>query len=191
MRRALVLAVALAAVFAVTAAAQRGAAFSVPVEDRQGDAGKGLDVVEAALGRDNKGRIDGRVRMAKAWGAADLRNDGAVQGSVCLRLYIANAADAEPPDYLVCATAPAEGDKLVGRVLRDQANGLPATVAKARLTRPDKRTVRLRFSQKSVGKPERLRFGGEAVKYGAGCRSPLGCRDMAPDAPNTIGIRLR
>jgi hypothetical protein len=174
---------------AVTALAQTGRPFSVPVADREGD--KGLDVVKASLGRDDKGRLVGEVALAKNWGAGALRHDGPAQGSVCLRLFTARVDDAEPPDYLVCVTAPAEGDELVGRVLRDLSNGLPRTVGAAVVTRPDRRTVRLRFTQKAIKKPERVRFSAEAVKYGSKCRPPLGCRDHAPDLPSTISIRLR
>jgi hypothetical protein len=177
---------------AVVATAQTGSGFSVPIEDREGDHGKrGLDIVRAALGRDDKGRLVGNVRMAKAWDADQLRNADGSQGSVCLRLFVEREPDAEPPDHLVCATARASGNGLVGRVLRDTGDGPPTTVANARVGRPSRRAVSLRFTQASVRRPARLRFAAETVRHGARCDAALGCRDMAPDAPGTIGIRLR
>jgi hypothetical protein len=178
-------------VLAVAASGQRIAAFTVPVEDREGDGGRGLDLVKASLGLDDKNRLVGQVRASKRFAAGKLRDPGAAQGSICLRLFTKRVDDAEPPDYLVCAMPRAEGTGFTGRVMRDRANGLPRTVANAVVTRPNRRTLRLRFSQASIRKPERVRFAAEAVRFAAKCPPPLGCRDSVPDSPAVVSIRLR
>jgi hypothetical protein len=149
-----------------------------------------LDAVRVALARSPDGRLRGEVTMADAWTTADLRTGGA-PASVCLRIFTKRDPAADPPDYLVCATAPREGDALVGRVLRDRANGLPRTVGDAQVSRPTARTVYLRFSRRLVGRPASVRFAAETVVQRSGCRRPLGCRDTAPDAPRTTELPLR
>lgn len=194
MRRALLAAavLAVAGTVAVTAIAQSGRAFMVPFEDRKGDVSRpGLDVTRISMGRDSKGALRAEITLSKAWDAADLLAESGLSASVCMRIYTRRAANAQPPDYLACATPDAEGEALVGRVLRDRSNGLARTSARARVSRPSRRTVRFTFSQSAVGKPAKLRFGAEAVRRARGCAPTLGCRDLAPDAPNTIGIVLR
>jgi hypothetical protein len=184
--------VALAAtVAAVLLAAPAAAQAPVAVKDRRGDARGALDIVRVALERGVDGRLRGEVTMAEGWTTGDLRAPAGVQGSICLELYTRRQPGEEPPDYLVCATPPPTGDELVGRVLRDRSNGRPRPVAGAALTRPTGRTLYLRFSQTSIGRPAAVRFGSEAVTRAARCPRPLGCRDTAPDAPATAGLTLR
>ena len=84
-----------------------------------------------------------------------------------------------------------EGDVLRGRVLRDRANGLPRQVGAVTVTRPNARTVYLRFAQSAIDRPASVRFAAEAVTRAARCPQPLGCRDTAPDAPTTGKLTLR
>jgi hypothetical protein len=186
------LVVAAMGMLAVAASGQRGAAFTVPVKDREGDGGRGIDLVRATFGRDDEGRLVATMRASKRFAAGRLRDgDGVAQGSLCLRLYTKRDDEAEVPDYLVCATPRARGSAFTGRVLREQANGLPQTVANAAVTRPNRRTIQLRFGQRAIGRPERVRFAAEALRYAPRCPAPLGCRDSVPDAPSVISIRLR
>lgn len=157
-------------------------------KDRRGDAGGGpLDIVRVAVARTSNGTLRGELTMAADWDTAAV----GAGGSLCLRLYSRRSTDADVPDHLVCATPPRQGSDLVGRVLRDRANGLPIPTETATISRPTRRTIYFRFSQTAVGKPGRLRLSGETVTRGEGCPAPLGCRDLAPAPPAALTLRLR
>lgn len=157
--------------------------------DRVDDVRGGLDIRRVALGRFDADELRGEVTTKGRWTTQRLRD---ASGSICLRLYTRRDPEADPPDYLVCATAPAEGDALVGRVLRDRANGLPTNVGEAIVARPTRRRVTLRFEQDLLGRrARRVRFAAETVLRGPRCARPVGCRDTAPDAPATAELPLR
>lgn len=158
--------------------------------DPKGDVRGGLDLVRVALVRSRDGRIRGELTLAKAWDTGTLRDAGP-GSALCLRLFTVRDQESEPPDYLVCLTAPAEGEELVGRVLRDRSNGLPRSVGSAVVSRPTSRTAYVRFSRSSVGKPAALRFAAESTSHAARCPDPVGCRDHAPDAPAVRTLTLR
>jgi hypothetical protein len=149
-----------------------------------------LDIVRVAMARQTDGRLRGEVTMEDGWDTADLRSGADPSGSVCLTLYTRREPGADPPDWLVCATAPKEGEVLRGRVLRDRANGPPRQVAAATVTRPTARTVYLRVARSALGRPAAVSFAAEAVTRARGCPRPLGCRDTAPDAPTTGNLTL-
>lgn len=187
MRRVLAGLVALA-VLAPVATAQIIPTFR---KDSATDGRGALDIVRVAMARQTDGRLRGEVTMEKAWTTADLRSAAGPSGSVCITLHTVREPGADPPDWLVCATAPKAGETLRGRVLRDRANGLPRQVAAATVTRPTARTIYLRFAQSAIDRPARVRFAAEAVTRGRRCPRPLGCRDVAPDAPATGNLPLR
>ena len=187
MRRAAVVLLVLAGALAAPAAAQSPAF----VKDSATDGRGALDVVRVALGRANEGRLLGEVTMEKGWTTADLRAGAGASGSICLQLYVARTAGAEPPDYLVCATPTPAGEELRGRVFRDRSNGLPRQVGVATVTRPTARTIYLRFAQSAIDLPATVNFAAEAVTRAGGCPRPLGCRDTAPNAPGTGDLTLR
>ena len=182
------LAVALLALIAVAggvAAAQDRATF---FKDRRGDAAGGpLDIVRVAISRTSNGKLRGELTMAAGWDTADLRPGG----TVCLRIHARRAADAEVPDHLVCAVAAADRDSYVARVVRERPNGLPIPSGTVTVSRPTTRTIYLRFAQSAIAKPARIRVSGESVTRGERCRAPLGCRDLAPDAPGVLELTLR
>jgi len=155
--------------------------------DRRGDVRGPLDIVRVAMSRRPDGRLRADVTMRRAWGAAEL----GARDSVCLKLYVEAEPDAEPPEYLVCLTAPAQGEALVGRVLRNRANGLPRAVARATVTRPSARMAHIRFAQSAIGRPAALEFAAESLTHGVRCPAGTGCADLAPDAPGTRTFRLR
>lgn len=159
-------------------------------KDRRGDARGSLDIVRVAMARTSRGDLRGEVTMAEPWETQALR-EGAAPATICLRLHTRRSPDAEPPDHLVCAMAPAEGDELIGTILRDRANGLPRQSSTAVVSRPTRRTLFFRFSPTGIGRPARVSFSAEAVTRGARCPAPLGCRDLAPDAPGAMQLRLR
>ena len=127
--------------------------------------------------------------MTDIWTAEELRaRDGQPPGRICLRIFTKRSPDGEKPDYLVCATAAAEGDGLVGSVSREH-EGLPRRIAGASVTRPSERTVQLRFAQSAIGRPSQLRFAVEAVP--AGCDPGESCLDLTPNKGRAALLRLR
>ena len=146
-----------------------------------------LDVVRVAMSTRPDGSLRGELTMRRRWENADLGE----RGSLCLKLYVKAAPDAQGPEYLVCATRPAEGDKLVGRVLRNRSSGPPRTLGDAAITRPTRRTVYLSFDPEEIRRPAKLRFAGESIWRGEKCPHAAGCRDLAPDAPGSRDFRLR
>ena len=155
--------------------------------DRRRDVRGPLDVVRVAMSTRTDGSLRADVTMRRGWDTADV-GDG---GSVCVKLYVRKEPDAQAPEYLVCATPPAEGAALAGRVLRNRANGLPRSVAEAVVSRPTTRTIHLGFDPVAIRRPAALRFAGESVWRGKGCPRAAGCADLAPDAPGAREFRLR
>jgi hypothetical protein len=184
---------ALAALAVLGALAPVASAQIIPTfrKDSATDGRGALDIVRVAMSRQTDGRLRGEVTMEKAWKTDDLRTSSGPTGSICLTLYTKRTPGSDPADWLVCVTPDKEGDGLRGRVLRDRANGLPRQVGAVTVTRPNARTVYLRFAQSSIDRPTSVRFAAEAVTRAARCPRPLGCRDTAPDAPTTGRLPLR
>jgi hypothetical protein len=184
---------ALAALAVLGALAPVASAQIIPTfrKDSATDGRGALDIVRVAMSRQTDGRLRGEVTMEKAWTTDDLRTSSGPTGSICLTLYTKRTPGSDPADWLVCVTPGKEGDGLRGRVLRDRANGLPRQVGAVTVTRPNARTVYLRFAQSSIDRPTSVRFAAEAVTRAARCPRPLGCRDTAPDAPTTGRLPLR
>jgi hypothetical protein len=160
------------------------------VKDPARDTAGPLDVGRVALVRGTKGRLRAEITMRRAWGTADLRGAQQGSGSVCLRVWTDRDPSSEPANWLVCATPPKTGDALVGRVLRERVDGVPAAVTDAKVTRPTERTVYLQFPHASIGTPEAVRFSVETITRAAGCPRTLGCRDLGPDALRTAFMSL-
>jgi hypothetical protein len=155
--------------------------------DRKKDVRGPLDIVRVAMSTRLDGSLRGEVTMRRGWETASL-GDG---GSICIKLYVRAKPDAQPPEYLVCATPPAVGDQLVARVLRNRANGQPRTAGTAAVARPTARTVYLSFDQAAIRRPAELKFAGESLWRGSRCPRATGCTDLAPDAPAARDFRLR
>lgn len=186
MRRA---AVATTAVLSLVLAAPAVAAAPKPVvqKDAAGDVNGKLDLRQLVLARGTDGRVRASFTLAESWDADDLLSDSGPPGSVCLKLWTTSEPPDQTPDYLVCVTAQSDGD-LRGSILKQRANQLPARTGSATVTRPSERTVTVRFSQTSVGKPATLRAQAETTR--AGC--PRGtCIDLAPDAGTTLTLKLQ
>ena len=186
MRRAAAVVLALALLPAADARAQVEAVEPTFQLDRKGDVRGPLDVVRVAMSKRTDGSLRGELTMRRAWEEADLED-----GSLCIRLYIRTDPASQAPEYLVCATQGRAGGPLVGKVLRNTANGLPRTSGEATVTRPTARTIHLGFQPGAIRSPARLRFAGESVWRGARCPRATGCRDLAPDAPDARDFRLR
>ena len=155
--------------------------------DRRKDVRGPLDIVRVAMSTRLDGSLRAEVTMRRAWDTASLGTGG----SICLKLYVKAEPDAQPPEYMVCATPPAEGQALVARVLRTRGNRLPRTAGEAAATRPTTRTLYLSFEPAAIRRPASLEFAGESVWRGTRCPRAAGCRDLAPDAPDAREFRLR
>jgi hypothetical protein len=178
---------ALAAALLATAPAQVEAIEPTFQLDRKKDVRGPLDIVRVAMSTRLDGTLRGEVTMRRPWETASL----GAGGSICLKLYVRAQPDAQPPEHLVCATPPADGEALVGRVLRTRSNGRPSTVAEAVVARPTARTVYLSFEPSAIRRPARLEFAGESLWRGPRCPRTTGCADLAPDAPAARDFRLR
>lgn len=161
------------------------------VRDSSTDAADGaLDVTRVQLSRGTDGRLRGAITASDDWGAEDLvAAKGGPPGSLCLRLYVTSASvERSVPEHLVCVTADASGDKLRGSVLKERPNDLPQRVAAAAVSRSSKRTVVVKFSQTSIGRPATVRFAAESTRPGCVRTS---CVDAAPDPPKVGTLKLR
>ena len=154
--------------------------------DRKKDVRGPLDVVRVAMSKRVDGSLRGELTMRKAW-----EDEVVGGGSLCLRLYVKTDPGSQAPEYLVCATRPADGGPLAGRVLRNSASALPRTLGGAFVERPSARTIYFGFDPGPIRNPARLRFSGESVWRGERCPRTTGCRDLAPDAPDAREFRLR
>ena len=149
-----------------------------------------LELTRLQLARAEDGRLRAALTLGRAWRTRDLLGsdeEGGPPGSLCLRLWTRSEPPASAPDFLVCLTADASGRDLRGSVLTEREGDL-VRVAGASLTRSSSRTVVMRFAQSAVGRPETVRFAGEATA--AGC-AVVACVDTAPDAPAAATLTLR
>jgi hypothetical protein len=174
MRRLLVL---VAGVAVLGAAAVAGAATTTDGDDTP----VLLDLRSVAVTSAPAKRLDATFTTYEAWGVPLLSGaKSGPPGTLCMLIWTKHAITAAA-DYLVCAAPNAAATKLVGSVMRESAKGaLPRKVATATVTRPNTRSVRLRFSLASIGSPVTLRYAGEATQF-AGCPPETGCIDRAPN----------
>jgi hypothetical protein len=184
--RAAAAVLALALLSGATAYAQVEAIEPTFQLDRKKDVRGPLDVVRVAMSKRTDGSLRADLTMRRAWEDTDLED-----GSLCVRLYVRTDPESQAPEYLVCATQGKPGATLVGKVLRNTANGLPRTVGEAIVARPTARTIQLGFDPGVIRSPEKLRFAGESVWRGPRCPRTTGCMDLAPDAPGARDFRLR
>jgi hypothetical protein len=157
--------------------------------DPRDDTAGALDLSRGSLARSGDGRVRLNLTLAESWTGKDLLadGDGRPPGSLCGKLWTAGQPPAAPPDYLVCATADADGT-LRGSILRVRANALPERSGRATVSRPSERSITLRFAQSAIGRPATLRAAGEATE--PGCRR-ASCTDTVPDAPGVLTLVLR
>ncbi|WP_445149407.1 hypothetical protein [Baekduia sp. Peel2402] len=189
MRRRAVVPLALLAALSGAAATVAVAATPKPVTqvDPKGDVNGALDLRQVVLARGTDGRLRASLTLAAAWDADDLLSETGPPGSLCLKVWTASTPPDETPDYLICATANADGD-LRGSVLKQRPNQLPERTGAATITKPTERTITIRFSQTAIAKPATVQIQAETTR--AGC--PRGsCIDLAPDAAKYMTLKLR
>jgi len=91
----------------------------------------------------------------------DLMASSGPPGSLCVRLWTVTKPGTTPPDYLVCATARADGETMRGSVFKSQPGEPLSKVGVAIVGRTSDRTMTLRFSQTVVGRPKTIESGRE------------------------------
>ena len=160
------------------------------ISDARDDVGGALDMTRASLERASDGRLRAVVTFAARITPKTLLADSGPPGSACLRIW--TAADADPdavrPDRLVCLTARSD-DELRGGVYAVRGDALPRRVADASVKRNSSaRSVVIRFTQSSIGRPARIRFAVESTR--PGCERTT-CIDTVPDRGAVRTFRMR
>jgi hypothetical protein len=177
----------LAAIAAVAVAAPSK---TVAISDPKGDVDGELDIQRAQLGLASDRRVRAVMTFAEKVDPRALLARSGPPGSACVRIWTKSDADpaAMPPDRLVCVTA-RSGDELRASVLQQRDAGLPSNVASASVgTVQSGRSLVVRFSQSSLGRPERIRFAIEATQRGC---PRVSCVDQAPGDGAVRSFRLR
>lgn len=160
------------------------------IVDARDDVGGALDMTRASLERASDGRVRAVLTFAERITPKTLLADSGPPGSACLRIW--TAADADPhavrPDRLVCITARSDDD-LRGGVYAVRGDALPRRIADASAKRNSSgRSVVIRFTQSSIGRPARIRFAAESTR--PGCER-TNCIDTIPDRGAVRTFRLR
>lgn len=174
----------------VASSAVAAASKTVVISDPDADVAGPLDLTRASLQRASDGRLRAVVTFREKLTPKLLLASSGPPGSACLRIW--TVADADPdataPDRLVCVTARSV-DELRGGVFETTDAGLPRRVADASVKRnASGRSVVIRFTQSSLGRPQRIRFAVESTR--PGCER-VNCIDTAPDKGATRAFRLR
>jgi len=151
------------------------------------DTAGGFDLTRVQLGRASDGRLRAALTLAAPWRMGDLPADDGPPGSLCLRMWTVTKGQASFPDRLLCITSDARGRHMTGTVMVERGGALQR-VAGATLARSSDRTVVARFSQSAIGRPDTVRFAGEATP--PGCLR-VTCVDTAPNAPTVATLTLR
>ncbi|HVF78135.1 MAG TPA: hypothetical protein VNA28_07540 [Solirubrobacteraceae bacterium] len=163
---------------------------TVVISDPDADVAGPLDLTRASLQRASDGRLRAVVTFREKVTPKTLLASSGPPGSACVRIW--TPVDSDPtamaPDRLVCITA-RSADELRGGVFDTTDAGLPKRIADASVKRNSSgRSVVIRFTQSSLGRPERARFAVESTR--PGCER-VSCIDTAPDAGATRTFRLR
>ena len=78
------------------------------------------DLTRAQIGLASDRRVRFALTLAAPWQPKDLSRAEGPPGSLCVRLWTVTKPGATPPDYLVCATARADGETMRGTVFKTQ-----------------------------------------------------------------------
>jgi len=180
-----------AAVVSLTVAAALAAPSKpLSIADTTSDTSGPLDIQRVQLSRVKDGRLRARLTFVAKITPKTLLAPGGPPGSACLRIW--TAPDADPaairPDRLVCVSARSE-DEIRGGVYQQIGPALPKrlTDAAAKVT-PSGRSLIVRFSQSSLGRPRLIRIAAESTR--PGCER-VSCVDVAPNDGSTRRFRLR
>ena len=162
----------------------------VVVSDPAGDVSGALDLRRASLRLASDGRLRAVVTLTGKVDAKAMLADSGPPGSVCLKIWTAPDVDtsAERADRLVCVTARNDA-QLRASVFEQRKAGLPRRLESASLrVSPSGRSLVLRVSQSSLGRPELIRFAVESTRPSC---ARVSCIDALPDEGAVRRLRLR
>ena len=179
-----------AAVLALCRLAPAAASTPAPVvvKDPKDAVAGAPDLTRVQIGLASDRRVRFALTLAAPWQPKDLIAASGPPGSLCVRLWTVTKPGTTPPDYLVCATARADGETMRGTVFKTQPGEQLSKVGLAIVGRTSDRTMTLRFSQTVVGRPKTIDFIAEATKPGC---TRVSCVDTTPEAPKTATFKLR
>jgi hypothetical protein len=163
---------------------------TVQIPDPKGDVSGALDLQRVSLNLAADGRLRAVITLAAKADPADMLAKSGPPGSVCVKFWTDEEADpaAMRADRLVCVTASSE-DELRATVFSQAAPGLPVRVGPADVSVNESgRSLLVRFSQSSLGRPELVRFAVESTR--PGCER-VSCVDEAPDKGAVRRFRVR
>jgi hypothetical protein len=179
-----------AAVALVVTVASAAPSKTVAISDPRDDVTGSLDLQRASLNLASDGRLRAVITLVgKVEPRAMLAGSGP-PGSVCVKVWTAVDADpaATPADRLVCVTARTR-DELRASVFSQTDPGLPVRVGSAAVrVNKSARSLVLRISQSSLGRPDLLRFAVESTRPGC---VRVSCIDQAPDKGAVRRFRVR
>lgn len=190
-RAPLVVAATLACGAGLTVSVAFGAASKlVAVTDAKGDVTGPLDLQRASLNLASDGRLRAVLTVARRIDPREMLAGTGPPGSLCVKIWTDEAADpaATRADRLVCVTA-RSSEELRASVFSQTAPGLPVRVSSAPVnaTRSGRSLV-VRISQSSLGRPRLIRFAVESTR--PGCER-VSCIDEAPDKGAVRRFRVR
>lgn len=182
------LGIALSAIIATGALA--AASKTIVITDPRGDVGGAVDLTRVSLQRTADGRLRAALSFAAKFSPKTLLAGTGPPGSACVRIW--TDADADPasmrPNRLACVTARTD-DELRGGVYEVTGAQLPKRVANASVKQTASgQSIVLRFTQTSIGRPQRFRFAVEATRPGC---VRVRCIDTLPDGGTARTFRLR
>jgi len=161
----------------VVSAAPAATSKTIVITDAREDVGP-LDLRRVSLQRASDGRLRAALSFTQKLTPKALLAGLGPPGSACIRIW--TRADADPratrPDRLACVTARSD-EEFRGGVYDATGAGLPERMAGASVKITASRTtIVLRFTQSSIGRPQRFRFAAEATR--PGCQRAT-CIDVA------------
>jgi hypothetical protein len=163
---------------------------TIVLSDERGDVSGALDLTRVSLQRASDGRLRAALSFADKLTPKALLASSGPPGSACIRIWTAAGADPRStrPDRLACVTARSD-DEFRGGVYEATGAGLPKRVAGASVKLTASATsIVMRFTQSSIGRPQRLRFAVESTR--PGCERTT-CIDTVPSGGATRTFRLR
>jgi hypothetical protein len=163
---------------------------TVEIPDPKGDVTGSLDLQRASLNLGADGRLRAVITFVDKVSPTTMLAESGPPGSVCVKIWTDAEADpsAMRPDRLACVTARSK-DELRATVLSQTGPGLPVKVAAASVVvNKSERSLVIRVSQSSLGRPELIRFAVESTR--PGCER-VTCVDEAPDKGVVRRFRIR
>ena len=174
----------------VVSAAPAATSKTVVITDGRDDVSGALDLRRVSFQRASDGRLRAAISFDDRLTPKALLASSGPPGSACIRIWTGRRVDPAHTraDRLVCVTARSD-DELRGGVYRVAGGGLPERVGSASVALTSSRkSVVLRFTQSSIGRPQRLRFAVESTRPGC---TRAACIDTAPARGAARAFRLR